>query len=273
MGLAIVGVAWMVRHRARTWLVMVGATALGAIPTFTIGFIANRYLIDMLPPLVVGAAIGVWVVGAWPRQRLVRAFGVALVAWGAWVNVSLATWTLEAKSPGFTELRYDLDRAVFGAGAPGLVELQPGTPVPRDGVVALDPDCAGVYIAEQGAWVALERADGVRRTGGTIDAPAGPVVIAAGDGWTIQAAAGEDGLDLQVFGASGEVRLEERVGESLPVRYEVVIDPVSREFFATVGSTTVLLPGDLRALEGSIAPGSSPSGDAPRLCRELRRSR
>ena len=41
------------------------------------------------------------------------AFGAVLagVVWGAWVNVALATWTQQLKSPGFTAWRYEIDDA------------------------------------------------------------------------------------------------------------------------------------------------------------------
>ncbi len=81
--LAVVGVVLMIRHRNRTWLLLVGAPVAGAVPTFMIGFIANRYLIDMQPPLIVAGAIGIWVVLALPRQRVVKTVGVVLVAWAS----------------------------------------------------------------------------------------------------------------------------------------------------------------------------------------------
>ena len=61
MILAIVGAVWLVRHRSLTWGLVIVCTTIGALPTFLIGFLANRYLIDMLPPLVVAGALGAWV--------------------------------------------------------------------------------------------------------------------------------------------------------------------------------------------------------------------
>ena len=166
--LAIIGVVWLVRHRAKTWLLVVAGTTAAALPTFAIGFLANRYLIDMLPPLAVAGAIGVWVLAdkrsvstGWRRGLGIGA--VVLVVWGTWVNVSLATWTLEQKSAGFTDLRYRVDGWIFPDPAPGLVPIDPTVPVPRDGVVGLEFDaegrCIGVYSAEQGVWVTIEGAD------------------------------------------------------------------------------------------------------------------
>ncbi len=166
--LALIGGVWLVRHRAKTWLLLVAGTTAAALPTFAIGFLANRYLIDMLPPLAVAGAVGVWVLAdqrsastGWRRGLGIGA--VVLVVWGTWVNVSLATWTLEQKSAGFTDLRYRVDGWVFPDPAPGLVPVDPTAPVPRDGSVGLEFDdegrCIGVYSAEQGVWVTIDGAD------------------------------------------------------------------------------------------------------------------
>ena len=267
--LAVVGVVWMLRHRCRTWLLVVGATAIGTLPTFTIGFIANRYLIDMLPPLVVGAAVGTWIVMALPWRRTVRIATVGLAVWGLWVNAGLATWTIEYKSAGFTDLRYGIDRAVFGeGGSPSLIALVAGSTVPRDGVVALDADCLGVYISEQGRWVALERADGVRRTTGTIRASGD--VLAAGRGWTLRYADNAAGTRVEIVGDGGAVVFEQPVDPDaagpLSLPYEVIIDSVTGEFLAQVGDVGLLLPTDVVATGGPIAASAAPSA----LCEDLR---
>jgi hypothetical protein len=272
--LAVVGAAWLLRHRCRSWLLLVVATAVGTLPTFMIGFIANRYLIDMLPPLVVAGAVGTWIASALPSRRTVRALGLALAVWGLWVNAALATWTIEYKSPTFTELRYTVDATVFGeGGSPSLVTLVSGTTVPRDGVVALDPACAGVYISEQGRWVALERAAGVRRRSGTIAAPLVEArVLAEGRGWALQLAAESTSVDLQLLDAGGAAVWEQPVdlnaAGSFPLAYEVVVDPVTGEFVAQIGAVGLLLPPEIVATGGPIAESVSVSP----LCEKLRRT-
>ncbi len=242
--LAVVGVVWMIRHRNRTWLLLVGAAVAGAVPTFMIGFIANRYLIDMLPPLIVAGAIGIWVVLALPRQRVVKTVGVVLVVWGLWVNASLATWTNEYKTLGFTQLRYDIDDALFGAPAPSLIALVAGVDVPRDGIVALDPRCQGIYMAEQGHWLAIDRG-GTRRASGVIEALDDDVVLAAGSGWTLELVLSGDGAVLRVVDSAGRTTFEQPVEVTAPATYEVVLDNVSREYRARVGDAVVLLPVEL----------------------------
>ncbi len=258
--LAVVGVVWMIRRRNRTWSLLVAAALIGAVPTFMIGFVANRYLIDMLPPLIVAGAVGIWIVLAVPWQRAVRIVGVVLVVWGLWVNASLATWTNEYKTLGFTQLRYDIDDALFGSPAPSLVPLVAGVDVPRDGIVALDPRCQGVYMAEQGHWLALDRG-GTRRASGTIDAPA---VLAAGSGWTLELVESDGVTALRVVDSTGAVTFDQPVDVATPTDYEVVLDGVSREYTARVGDAVVLLPAELSAIRPAEADGA-PSA----LCVEL----
>ncbi len=244
MVLATVGVVWLVRHRSLTWGLVVVCTTLGALPTLLIGFLANRYLIDMLPPLVVAGALGVWVVGGWgadrPTRRWLRLAGVVLVVWGAWVNLSLATWTLDQKSAGFTEFRYRVDSWIFPAPSPGLTSIQPGDTAARDGVVAIhvDPDlgCAGVYTAEQGAWVTVDRT-AARELVTTITADRVPSPLAAGATWAVD-------LDLSdpaaahvvVTDAAGVVVSDQVVADWSPlddgesVDATVVADPVTGEY-------------------------------------------
>ncbi len=261
--LAVVGVVWMLRHRSRTWLLLVAASVAGAVPTFMIGFIANRYLIDMLPPLIVAGAIGIWVVLAVPWQRVAKVVGVLLVVWGLWVNASLATWTNEYKTVGFTQLRYDIDDALFGAPAPSLIGLVAGVGVPRDGIVALDPRCQGVYMAEQGHWLAIDRG-GTRRASGTIEQLDGSVVLAAGSGWTLELVESDGVTALRVLDSTGAVTFEQPVEVATPTDYEVVLDNVTREYRARVGDAVVLLPVELSAIEPAAIDGA-PSA----LCLDL----
>ncbi len=260
--LAVVGAVWLIRRRNRTWSLLVVAAAAGAVPTFMIGFIANRYLIDMLPPLTVAGAIGIWIVMAASWQRTIKVVGVALAVWGLWVNASLATWTNEYKTLGFTQFRYDIDAAVFPAPSPSLIELVAGGEVPRDGIVALDGQCQGVYMAEQGHWLAIDRG-ATRGAAGTVDASDAPTMLARGEEWTLEFVPSE-GV-LRVVDGAGATTFSQPVDLDLPAVYEVVLDDVTREYRAVVGDTVVLLPVEL----SSIAP-DAPDGSPSALCVELR---
>lgn len=252
--LALVGAVWMLRHRAQTWLLLVAGATIGALPTFMIGFIANRYLIDMLPPLIAAGAVGVWIVAALDRQRLAKASGIVLVVWGAWVNSALATWTLEAKSPGFTELRSDIDRTVFGGGDVGIVDAGPGMVAPRDGLIGVANGCAGVYVAEQGRWVSLERAPGVFEASGTIsDFDDGAIRLAQTAAWTIDVVSLSVGGFAVVYATPADPdAFSITIDTDLPVDYQVIVDPISGETFIELGDDGFFLPGEAQdsALNG-----------------------
>jgi len=240
--LAVVGL-WVIGHRRSWTLAAIWVAALvAAVPSFLIGFIANRYLTDMLPALVVPAAAALAAISRPPRVS-VRAAQVAvaiLALWGLWVNVALATWTLNLKEPGFTELRYRVDDALFGGAPPALIRLTPGGDVPRDGVVAIDGECDGLYIAEQGAWVALELADGVRQLRGIAD-PAGGSLRVSTDQGTI-----DIDFDGSAAVASFTPLVGDRVvGDPVTVRRAAVLvvlrsDPVTRRLEVALDGTQAL---------------------------------
>lgn len=250
---AAVGVAVALRRRRWTWLALTAGGVAAAVPSFTIGFIGNRYLVDMLPALAVPAALAFATV-AMPQRgslRLVARVAVAtLVAWGVWANVALATWVQNLKEPGFTAWRYELDDALFGDPAPGIVTFDPAMVVPRDGIIALAVDevgdCTAVYIAEQGAWVALERMNGTTEVRGAMAVPTEPdvgVPVVGGDGWQIGVAAVDGGLrfELDLDGADpvvGEVVDAPADGTIDDLR--VTADPVTRELAVRVGGDLAL---------------------------------
>ena len=195
---SVVGLVFIVRRRDWVWLALIVGAAIAAVPTFTIGYIANRYLVDMMPLLLIPSAIAVasialpTTVSTRVRSAL-RALAIAAIVWTVWSNAALATWTMNLKQPGFTELRYRLDDLLFGERPPALVTIEPGATVPRDGVVGLAVDqsavpevCEAVYIAEQGVWVNLERLDGLRQMTGAMQLTANSTTsIGGGDTWQL----------------------------------------------------------------------------------------
>ena len=286
---AVVGVVLIVRGRRWPLLALVGGGAVAAAPTFTIGFIGNRYLVDMLPMLMVPAALAFGTfqlpvaMPADVRRRAARALTAALVAlvvWGAWCNVALALWTQQLKEPGFTAWRYRVDGWLFGEPAPGLVDLTATMPVPRDGVVALAHDaagaCTGVYIAEQGAWVALERTNGATELRGELDAPAGTserVDVVGSDSWTIGVTVDDEGLHFQLD-QDGAAPI---VGDPLDAPADGVLRDVRVVVDPVIGQTSVHV-GDALALFAFSAPAGQmlPYADlrvdgdpGDSLCRQL----
>jgi hypothetical protein len=263
--LAGIGLVWLIRHRALTWLTVVVATTLGALPTFLIGFIANRYLIDMLPPLIVAAAIGVWLLADVERQQVIQGGVAVLAVWGLWVNASLAIWNIGYKTVGFTEARYSLDDTIFGGGHESLVEIEEVTPVPRDGIVGVTSDCSGVWIAEQGRWLALDRPDGVREATGVLD---GDGVLAAGVNWQLSVEGLNSPTPRTVF-MSGDVVTIDQPFEVGDGRYSITVDAIQNFFFAEVGNEAFFLPGDVVSGDVDIRADMSTPMPQSALCLSL----
>jgi hypothetical protein len=142
------------------------------------------YLVDMLPMLLVPAAAAFVLVDVGGRgRRVVVSAILALVAWGAWSNVALATWVQNLKEPGFTEWRYEVDGAVFGEPVARHRRLRPRRTGPAQTASSRSTSqggaCRSVYVAEDARWNALEHAEGFRRlTGELIAAPDGRRVVA-----------------------------------------------------------------------------------------------
>jgi hypothetical protein len=293
---ASIGLVLIVRARAWSWLVLMLGGCIAAVPTFTIGFIANRYLADMLPMLIVPAAFGFahWAPTSRAMRVLVSGAVVVATGWGLAVNVALATWTQNLKEPGFTEFRYRVDGWVFDDPAPGIIDHAPGATTPRDGIVTIvrtvgvgdETLCEGVYIAEQGRWVPLERSDGARQISGTWTPTADESIVAAGDTWTLTAttstgttstgttSAGTTSTGTTQFSLSG---VDQPVtGEPIPVDIDdavalrIVADEINAEFSVWVDDRLALF--SFFVPPGGLQPGAdlrrTPPYDGD-LCRLL----
>jgi len=267
---AVIGLVWLVRRRSLTWLAVVVATSLGALPTFLIGFVANRYLIDMLPPLIVAAAIGVWLLADIERRRVVRGGVAVLAVWGLWVNASLAIWNIGYKTVGFTEARYSLDDTVFGGGHNSLVVIDEATAVPRDGIVGVTRNCSGVWIAEQGRWVALDRPDGVRQATGTLHGAGanGDGVLAAGVNWQLSVEGLDSPTPRTIF-TSGDVVMIDEPLEAGDGRYTITVDAIENFFFAEIGNGAFFLPSEVVRGDVDIRLDMSPPMPQSVLCLSL----
>lgn len=263
--LAVIGLVWLVRHRALTWLTIVVATSLGALPTFLIGFIANRYLIDMLPPLIAAAAVGIWLLADVERQQVVRIGVAVLAAWGLWVNASLAIWNIGYKTVGFTEARFALDDTFFGGGHDSLVTIDETTSVPRDGIVGVTNDCSGVWIAEQGRWVALDRPDGVRQATGALDDDG---ILAAGVDWQLSVEGLASSAPRAIL-TSGDVVVLDQPLDSGSGSYTITVDAIENFFFAQIGDEAFFLSGDVVSGDVDIRVDRSAPMPQSALCLAL----
>lgn len=171
--LGAVGVVAMARRRRQTlpWTLLLVGGSVGVIPTLMVGFTANRYLADFLPPLVVGATLGFWVA----RDRLDRASralrrvgagGLVVLGIASALIVSALTIQSEriyllptiADRHSFVQLQYDIDNALFG-GKPHAVEQGDSLPSPvGDQIVFIVGNCAALYEGDGHTWFEIEQA-------------------------------------------------------------------------------------------------------------------
>lgn len=227
--MALIGGVILIRGRHWKLIVLIAGAAVAAAPTLVIGFIANRYLVDLLPLLVVPAALAVAHFHTAWRGAAIAAV-LALASWGAVVNTALAVWQDGIGRPGFTAARYRIDDSVFGGTPPSVIELDRYAPVPRDGVVGIDGPCAGLYIASQGEWVPLELADGARRLHATFDPAGGIGVLANGRGDAITIGVTPDGSSIVTIYQGGDgstVHGSIVAWDGGPVDVEVTSDPIA----------------------------------------------
>ena len=248
--LAAIGLTIVVRRRLRWAVPSVAAVAVAAAPTLLIGFVAQRYLIDLLPVLLVPAAIATAALPgvAGHTRRAIRIVLPIALGWSLVANIAFATWISELKNPGFTATRYAIDGAVFGDPPPGVVRLSETDSVPRDGIVALDSGCAGLYIAEQGGWVPLERADGRRTLDLEVERSPGRLRLATASG-DITLLVEELVTTARWTPVDGAVVEGTVTTVGMPTSIRIVSDPV-------VGGLRIYVNGEA-ALTASAAPDLS----------------
>ena len=254
--LAVIGFVAACRTRRWLWIILAGTLGVGGAGSLAIGFVANRYLIDFLLPLVLLAAVAmasnVW--PAWLTRRRAVAGLSLLTAWGLLVNIGLGLWAGLAREPSFTSARYRVDAAAFPAPSPALVEITDLDDRPRLGIVGIDTTggtCEGVYMSTFDEWTVLDLGAS-RSLTGDLDVPGrgdDPVLLAGRDNWRIdvdptgRVTLTDDGLESTL------VKLDLPVGDPLPV--EVTLDPVSGFAGLRVGEEFTFLPP---SLIGSASP-------------------
>jgi len=198
--LGLVGLASLLRRGRRDpWLVTAIGAATGLASTLTIAFVANRYLADFTPALVVLAAVGTWAVadrlGRW-RGRHRRGGVLVLIGLAATGTVASLALALQSQRlfilpsrdtrHDFVAFQYDLHDALGGGAPPGVQRAGgiAGT-APRGQVAALD-DCRGLYWSDGRRWWPLELggADGLVTTGPLDD---GRTVLLDAGSWRLVA--------------------------------------------------------------------------------------
>lgn len=160
-------------------------SAVGGITVVGLGYIAQRYLADFLPFLVVGALVGLHLLwsglrtrrAAWARAGIVAV--VVLGVFSFWANLSLGLSYQRAYSPNvetavvadWVGVQQRVDE-ILGDGVPGAVASGEVLPDEADsGDLFVIGDCDGLYLADDwqsatGAgltWIPVEQTAGVGR--------------------------------------------------------------------------------------------------------------
>ena len=288
MVLAVVGAWWTLRRDTGwTWRVVVLAAAAGVVSTFTIGYVAQRYLADLVPLLLLLAAPAVWIWARsaagwtpWLRRGSVVAMAVLTVL-GAWTQVGLAMQSRafsivpsQRQLLETTRFQYDLDDALFG-GVPPKVRVVEGPELPDadDGDVVILDRCSGLYRYDGYGWGTLERAAGGGRRlllTGTVGDGATP--LAAGDGWEMEIVRGDEGATV-VYRPSGQPELTSEPF-ALPegeVTLDVVADPATDEVSVDLDGRRLFAASYVEASGLGAAPGWRESTEPAAFCESLLR--
>jgi hypothetical protein len=288
--LSVVGlVAMLSPRRAReTRVAALRAPVIGAAvatgPVLIFGFMAQRYLGDFVPLLVVLGAIGFHVSLAWCTRLEIRARAVtwaalAVVSFVAiWFGIGLAVIYQRVASSDEAELR-DFVRTQlavqrrFPGGAPELTHV---ARLPGDmplGTVAVVGNCDGVFVSSGNAWRALERspATGGYRLRVTFPTAPGttsvaPLLRAGSSHAPMMFFVESKPNGRQVIGYSSPdgrtYRSKPLTLAAGPHTIDLVLDPQTQEVVASVDGAAVLRAVTIPAVRTIVAPiGAVTIGD------------
>jgi hypothetical protein len=152
---------------------LIGAV-IGGLATLTIAFVADRYMSDLLPAIVLASLVGLHallgVAQRVPRAtwtRVVAVVVLVLAVISVWVNFALAFSYQRALYPqdasertGFIGFQQDIDELMPG-GPRGNVQFGRELPARGSrGEMFVVGDCGGLYWSDSREWSAVERANG-----------------------------------------------------------------------------------------------------------------
>jgi hypothetical protein len=282
---SVPGVVALFRRRPpAAWAIAFAAGLVATVPTVSIAFIANRYLADFVPALVVGAALGAPVVAAWAtksRRRCLWTVGgtVALVTLALVVNAGLgvlarALYLLPEQDQrrAYVALQYDVHDALGGSQPPYVSRVAALGSAGPDGEVAIVGDCDALYRSDGERWSLLES-----RPGGALRAVVEggrPGRVVGGDGWRIDLV-DEGGVRRFVYvGTNADGEAVTIAGQPLAgngaVRADIAADPAVPTVIVRVDGT-LALEAFLRRAGGPIevADGWRSIAGEAELCAQL----
>ena len=261
----LAAVVWTVRTRRRRAFadrlspLLVGSLA-GGVSVLLFAYVANRYLNDLYPFVLVGGLVGFMAAGQAARARwrpalrgpLVGAAGMLVLA-GLLVNLVLALEYQRERGPVVPEAwraewaRWRVDMP--GAREPLRVALDERLPPVADGGLAVVGDCGGLYVGVRDRWLGVERGPDVGVYEVRLDVDALPV------GDRVPLLTFRDDEHTTVLGAvrldDGDVRVDVLPPEWTEPEW-VLGSPVPLD-----GTVTLRASTDPRQLTASIQHGST----------------
>ena len=285
----LVGAWWtIVRDKTRQWSALAVAAIVATTSTFTFGYLAHRYLADLVPVFVVLAAPGVWIIArhAQTWRRWIRRTAIVvmtfLFAFGFWNQLGLAISTRafsilpsESGARSFAEFQYLIDELLFDGPAPAVARSEDGQ-LPLGaamGTIVIVGDCDALYRTDGYGWGPLERRIGgpfAYRLTGSI----GPneQTILSNPEWMVRASRTDDIVIFRWDYGNGNV--EESAPVRLadgPVTIDIVFDPlplgVGR---VVVNERSVIGAPVTNSPQAVVNPAWTSSGDSSdSFCRKL----
>jgi hypothetical protein len=256
----------------------------GLVSTVTIAFVANRYLADFTPTLLLPAALGTWVLADWLRRQrpalrrvavavVVGLSGIGFLVAGALALQSQRLFILPSAEArrDLVSFQYDLFDRLDGGSPPGVRAVDDvGPPGGRGDVVAVD-GCRGLYWSDGERWWPLELGgdDGL-----VVTAPvrAGRTTLLEAPTWRLVAETAADGVVLSYEHDDGTVRAGSPVDRDLvdDAPLTVGLDRVNSELTVRAGDREVLVAWlvDLTGTPAPVAPAQAGSAPTP-LCDDL----
>jgi hypothetical protein len=293
--LAGVGIVFLARWRGcRTWGLLLPAALVPVVSTMAYFAMCHRYLVDLVPMLVVLGLPGFWVVRRWfgSRRPLVRRslFGLVVVValMGGLTQTSLAVWShhlyllpSDEEQVAFIKFQYELDSNLFSSRAPDVRRYDGALAPDHLGSVVVVGACDEVFVRTIFRWVPVERRAGgpfrrvVISSNDTLARLSKDVVpVAHGEIWYLESRPEPGGAAVRFVyrhpGAPDAVS-EPVPLDGAPLVVDLVADPVEVAIRVTVRGRNVLTQWPVPAGNLTIEPGWTPlSGGAP-FCRLVSR--
>ncbi|MCE2808042.1 MAG: hypothetical protein LW869_06335 [Actinobacteria bacterium] len=287
---AVIGAWWTAKSdQTRQWFVLAAAAVIATFGTLAFGSIQHRYLVDLVPAVIVLACPGVWVLSKrWVgfsnlTRRSLAAIAVVLSLFGMWLQFGLALENrafvmnpIASETRSIVALQNAIDQRLFESPPLNIKQLF-GEELPREGnvdgeFVILD-DCAGLYrFSALSKWVVVERKLGGGRQfllTGTLGAGSTPLMT--GWGWTLTANRSPDGVVFVYDKSDGyQTKSTATALPDGPLTLEVVADQSQYGVLSIRNSDSTLFEElGLGVQYPEPAPGwTSTPGSAP-LCESL----